>query len=139
MAFTLFIVSKSGSTVYFKKLRDDAPLIDSNEELRLGSTFHGLHAIAATLSSVPNPQTGSRCGGIEELQAESFKLRCFQSPTGMKFVLLADPETASGLMESLLKSVYVLYADYVLKDPGYDIDQPIRLTYFNLQVEKLFS
>jgi Sybindin-like family len=94
MAFLLFIVSKSGSTVYFKGLRDDAPKIDTNDELRVGSTFLALHHMSAQVSLVPGP-TGSKSGGIEEVQAESFKMRCFQSPTGMKFVLFADPQVCS--------------------------------------------
>jgi Sybindin-like family len=42
-------------------------------------------------------------------------------------------------MLSLLKNVYILYADYVLKDPNYDLDQPIRGSYFQMQIEKLFA
>jgi len=46
----LFIVNKSGGLVYFTPLSDDAPKISTNEWLRIGSTFHSLHAIAAEAS-----------------------------------------------------------------------------------------
>jgi len=48
----LFIVNKSGGLIYFAPLSSKAPTISTNEWLRIGSTFHSLHAIAAEASPV---------------------------------------------------------------------------------------
>ena len=50
--------------------------LDTNDSLRLASTWHGLHAIAMQLS----PVAGG--GGIEYLEAETFDLHCLQTLTG---------------------------------------------------------
>ncbi len=51
--------------------------------------------------------------GIEKLETDTFKLQCFQSLTGVKFVITATPGTTE--MGILLKEIYEIYADYVLK------------------------
>lgn len=43
---------------------------------------------------------------------------------GTKFFLTADPSQAH--LEELLAEVYELYIDYALKNPFYDVEQPIQ-------------
>lgn len=50
--------------------------LTSNEYLVLASTFHSIHAIASRISPVPGSS------GVEVVEAETFKMTCFQSPTG---------------------------------------------------------
>ncbi len=64
------------------------------------------------------------------------KLQCFQSLTGVKFVITATPGTAD--MDALLQMVYELYADYVLKNPFYEMEMPIRCELFNVYLDRLF-
>lgn len=44
--------------------------------------------------------------------------------TGVKFIVVADNKQPK--VEELLKRIYELYADYVLKNPFYSLDMPIR-------------
>lgn len=48
----LFIVNKSGGLILHRPLGPKAPSIGTNEWLRIGSTFHSLHAIAAEAGPV---------------------------------------------------------------------------------------
>ena len=87
----LFIVNKSGGLIHHRALNPKAPQIGTNEWLRIGSTFHSLHAIAAEASPIRLPQnknlvTGAD-DGIEEIQAEGMVLRSLQTRTGVKFVI----------------------------------------------------
>ena len=43
---------------------------------------------------------------------------------GVKFIVVADQKQPK--VEELLKRIYELYADYVLKNPFYSLDMPIR-------------
>lgn len=54
--------------------------------------------------------------GIEKLECDNLKLQCFQSRTGVKFVLTAEPGTPD--LDNVLHGIYELYADYVLKVRG---------------------
>ena len=44
--------------------------------------------------------------------------------TGVKLIVVADNKQQK--VEELLKKLYELYADYVLKNPFYSLDMPIR-------------
>jgi hypothetical protein len=54
----LFIVNKSGGLIHHRPLSPKAPKIGTNEWLRIGSTFHSLHAIAAEASPVKKLPNG---------------------------------------------------------------------------------
>ena len=40
-------------------------------------------------------------------------------------------------LDAVLREVYVLYSDYVLKNPFYEIDMPIQCEKFDEKVQKL--
>lgn len=72
------------------------------------------------------------CTGIELLETDQFDLRCTQTPTGTKFFVTAAPKTLG--LEHLLRSVYDLYSDYVMKNPFYEMEMPIRCELFDTNV-----
>ena len=43
---------------------------------------------------------------------------------GVKFILIGDHKLSRA--EELLNEIYKLYSDYVLKNPFYSVDMPIR-------------
>ncbi|XP_062081750.1 uncharacterized protein LOC133788329 isoform X2 [Humulus lupulus] len=117
--YSLYIINKSGGLIFYKDY-GSAGRMDTNDSLRVASLWHSMHAISQQLSPV------SGCFGIELLQADTFDLHCFQSLTGTKFFVVSEPGTQH--MEDLLKSIYELYTDYVLKNPFYEMEMPIRKT-----------
>lgn len=108
------------------------PTITPNEKIILSSTFHSLFTIAAQLSPVP------KSSGIEILSTSQFRLHCFQSTTGVKFVLVGVASATVGI-ESLLRKIYELYADFALKNPFYSIDMPIRCQRFDDAIKALIE
>ncbi|XP_012217833.1 trafficking protein particle complex subunit 4 [Linepithema humile] len=103
----------------------------TNEKIFLASMFYPLFAIASQLSPEP------RCSGIEVLEADTFRLYCFQTLTGIKFMIVAEPSQSG--MEILLKRVYDLYADYALKNPFYALEMPIRCELFETNLQTLLE
>lgn len=93
--------------------------------------FYPLFAIASQLS----PETKS--SGIEVLEADTFRLHCYQTLTGIKFIAIA--ENAQIAVDVLLKRIYELYADFVLKNPFYGNDQPIRCALFDMNLQQLLE
>lgn len=61
---------------YPLKLKFTRPKMTTNEKIFLASMFYPLFAIASQLS--PEPKSS----GIEVLEADTFKLNCFQTLTG---------------------------------------------------------
>ena len=51
-------------------------------------------------------------------------MRCFQTLTGTKFLIFAEPRQPN--LDVVVRRVYELYADYVMKNPFYQIEMPIR-------------
>jgi hypothetical protein len=60
----LFIVNKSGGLIHHRPLSKKAPALGTNEWLRIGSTFHSLHAIAAEASPVRLKSNKNACTWI---------------------------------------------------------------------------
>jgi hypothetical protein len=42
-------------------------------------------------------------------------------------------------MDTILSDIYVLYSDYVLKNPFFEMDMPIRCDLFNKHLDALFK
>lgn len=136
----LFIVNKAGGLIFHRPLGPKAPQIGTNEWLRIGSTFHSLHAICAEASPLKLPGNKNASGaddGIEEIQGGGLLLKCLQTRTGIKFVLTAEPGTSD--LEAVLREIYVLYADCALKDPFYELEMPIRCELFATAVDHLIA
>ncbi|PON66568.1 Sybindin-like protein [Trema orientale] len=51
---------------------------------------------------------------------------------GTKFFVVSEPGTQH--MEGLLKYIYELYTDYVLKNPFYEMEMPIRCELFDINL-----
>lgn len=130
MFLQLFVVNKSGGLIYNQNLSAAAPRLTSNDWLRLGSTFHSLHAIASQVAPVPS-------SGIEKLETDTFKLQSFQTLTGVKFVITAEAGTPD--LGAVLQEIYELYTDYVLKNPFYELEMPIRCELFTSYLEELIE
>ncbi|KAG4121125.1 hypothetical protein ERO13_D11G186701v2 [Gossypium hirsutum] len=79
--------------------------MDMNDSLRVASLWHSMHAISQQLSS---------------------------TASWTKFFIVCEPRTKQ--MEALLKVVYELYTDYVLKNPFYEMVMPIRFELFDINL-----
>jgi trafficking protein particle complex subunit 4 len=98
---------------------------------------NSVHAITKSLTprvpspsggtTLPNP--GTPATGIESLETQYFRLSCFQTLTGTKFLLFTDPLAPN--VDSLMKGVYERYADFVTKNPFYQLEMPVRVEAFD--------
>ncbi|XP_034242524.1 trafficking protein particle complex subunit 4 [Thrips palmi] len=105
--------------------------MSTNEKIFLASMFYPLFAIASQLS--PQPRTS----GIQILEADTFHLHCFQTLTGVKFMLIVEPSQTGA--DLLLHRIYELYADYALKNPFYSLEMPIRCDLFESNLQNLLD
>ncbi|KAL5264800.1 hypothetical protein ACHWQZ_G005760 [Mnemiopsis leidyi] len=105
--------------------------VGANEKLMLASMFHSLYAIASKIS----PVEGS--SGIQQLVTDEFSLHCFQTITGVKFFVIVDHKQTA--CEPLLHRIYELYTDFVLKNPFYLIDMPIRCELFDQNLRRVIE
>ncbi|EOD09033.1 hypothetical protein EMIHUDRAFT_71104 [Emiliania huxleyi CCMP1516] len=115
---SLYINNRAGGLIFHRDFSPNAAKLDTNEQMQLASTFSGLALIMGQLA----PSRPS--SGMQLLEADGFLLQSFDSPTGIKFFLTAEPD-AKGL-DLVLREVYTYYADYVLKNPFYEMDMPIQ-------------
>ncbi|KAJ5233121.1 Transport protein particle subunit trs23 [Penicillium chermesinum] len=150
--FSLIIINKAGGLIYQREFQAGLRKLSTNDYLVLAGTFHGVHAITRSITpklplasntspavsspgantpttgySYPNP--GTPASGLESLETEKFRLTCFQTLTGTKFLLFTDP--TSGTVDTVMNKVYELYADYVMKNPFYQLEMPVRCEAFD--------
>lgn len=115
-----------------------------DEHLLIAS--YSVHAIARSINPAPPPPRAPthpsipatdapyRASGIEVLESSQFRLTCFQTVTGTKFLLFTDPNQPN--VDSMLQRIYNLYADYVMKNPFYTVEMPIRCEKFDRELDR---
>ncbi|KAA8909012.1 Sybindin-like protein [Sphaerosporella brunnea] len=123
---SILILNKAGGLIYQRHFNEGLNKLSSNDYLVLAGTFHGVHAITSRISPVP----GS--GGLEVLESDQFRVQCFQTLTGTKLLIFAEPHQPN--IDVICRRVYELYADYVMKNPFYQIEMPIRCEQFDRQL-----
>ena len=62
------------------------------------------------------------------LEAGTFKLTCFQTVSGTKFLLFSEPGQRD--VEGVVRRVYEIWCDWVLKNPFYQLEMPVRVEGF---------
>jgi hypothetical protein len=67
--------------------------------------------------------------GLEVLESENFRLQCFTTMTGTKFLLFTDTTQAN--VDVIIRRTYDMYADYVMKNPFYQLEMPVRCDSFD--------
>jgi trafficking protein particle complex subunit 4 len=158
VVYALLIINKAGGLVFNRTFHSGLQNVGANDLLILAGTFHGVHAISRGLSPVP-PNNAIAAGtaggsssnrastqgtagtglhpsplvnkstGIEVLESAHFRLQCFETVTGTKFLLFTEPQQPN--VDTLIHRIYELYADYVMKNPFYTVEMPIRCEKFD--------
>src|SRR5271168_2091636 len=73
----------------------------------LTTRLHPLsHAANTSLSSTPSSRPDPP-SGIEVLETENFRLQCFQTLTGTKFLLFTEPQQPN--VDTTIRRIYELY------------------------------
>lgn len=129
MLHSILVINKAGGLIYQKDYSDGVAKLSTNEYLVLAGTFHSVHVITSKISPVPGSS------GLEVLETDQFKMFCVQTPTGTKFLLITDPLQSS--VDTMMRRIYEIYADYVMKNPFYTPEMPIRAELFDVQMAKL--
>ncbi|KAH7817003.1 Transport protein particle (TRAPP) component Trs23B [Monocercomonoides exilis] len=129
---SLWIISPSGGLIYKKDLAPDCKLANEDSALQLAGFFHSQYAISAELSPIPHASSG-----IESIETDNFTIQCLKSPTGIKFLAITELGTPN--VQKMLARVYVLFSDYVCKNPFYAFNQPIKNALFDSKIMKEFS
>ena len=71
------------------------------------------------------PEPTLPTSGIEVLESSFFRLTVLQTLTGVKFLLFTSPSMEG--TDTLMRGVYERYADYVCKNPFWQVEMPIRV------------
>lgn len=95
--------------------------------------------------------------GLQTIETDEFNLYIFQSLTGVKFIIITTPNpvvSTTTLTEKprigeltlqydqvslIFRKLYIIYSDYVMKDPFYSTDMPIKSNLFESKVKELLA
>lgn len=122
---SVFILSKAGGLIYHRDFGQGLKKLDSsNDYLVIAGTFHSVHALTTRV----NP-AGGHSSGLLKLEMETCTLHCFQTLTGTKFLIVSARNQPN--ITGITSRVYEIYADYVMKNPFYTLDMPIRCHKFD--------
>lgn len=128
----IYIISSNGSLIF--DYHSQPSNLNADKNIVLASLFYACYAnseqIGLGLASVDSLAHLPSSTGIKTLEAENFRLDCYETLTKVKFVVISDlslgsPSTIANKQE-FLKKIYELYADYVMKNPFYTLNMPIN-------------
>lgn len=135
MIHSVFIINRSGGLIYSKYFSDHMMQLSSNEALIFAGTFHGIHALASKISPTTKAGDGAKDTGIQIIDTRNFRIHCFQTLTGTKFIAATD--LLHTKLTDALSKIYALYCDYALKNPFYNLEMPIRSEMFDTKLKQL--
>ncbi|CCH60777.1 hypothetical protein TBLA_0D02740 [Henningerozyma blattae CBS 6284] len=87
-------------------------------------------------------------GGVRQIETDALEIYVYQTLTGARFVLVntrspaaqsAHVITRIHTADNLLRRVHCLYGDYVMKDPFYALEMPIKNSLFDAAVTTLVA
>ncbi|KAI9590954.1 Sybindin-like protein [Syncephalis fuscata] len=131
MIYSVYIINKAGGLIFQRDFGDNLNRLSGNDYLILAGTFHGVYAIASKISPIPGSS------GIDMIEADTFRLFCFQTLTGIKFLLITDPQHAQA--DQHLRKIYELYSDFVMKNPFYKLEMPVRCELFDERLARFIK
>ncbi|KAF2152985.1 Sybindin-like protein [Myriangium duriaei CBS 260.36] len=85
------------------------------------------------------PSRRATATGIESLESSHFRLTVKQTATGTKFLLFTSPDTAQGAAEGTVRRCYEVYAQFVMGNPFYSLEMPIRIERFEREVGRVLG
>lgn len=85
--------------------------------------------LPAALPPGAPPSRPEPSSGLEVMETEHFRLQCFNTLTGTKFLVFTDTTQAN--VDVITRRIYELYADYVMKNPFYQLEMPVRCEMFD--------
>lgn len=127
----IYIISSNGSLIF--DYHSQPSNLNADKNIVLASLFYACYANSEQIGlGLPNvdPLSHPAHSGIKTLEAENFRLDCYETLTKVKFVVISDyslgVSIATANKQDLLKKIYELYADYVMKNPFYTLNMPIN-------------
>lgn len=125
----IYIISSNGSLLF--DYHSQPSKLNADKNIVLASLFYACYANSEQIGlGLPNVEPNSLAHlstGIKTLEAENFRLDCFEALTKVKFVVISDLSLPGQVnKQDLLKKIYELYADFVMKNPFYTLNMPIN-------------
>lgn len=125
----IYIISSNGSLIF--DYHSQPSRLNADKNIVLASLFYACYANSEQIGlGLGNSETNSlihQSIGIKSLEAENFRLDCFETLTKVKFVVISDLSLPGHInKQDLLNRIYELYADYVMKNPFYTLNMPIN-------------
>ncbi|ABN65329.2 Golgi vesicle docking [Scheffersomyces stipitis CBS 6054] len=164
--YSIYILNKAGGLIYQNDVNPGLTKLTANDYLVLAGTLHGVHAIASKLSinidgmeshqestanansallvSGRSQDANNNKSGLQSIETDLFNLYVFQTLTGIKFIIITSPNPGElkksyDSANEVFKQLYIVYSDYVMKDPFYSLDMPIKSFLFDTKVKEFVT
>uniref|UniRef100_A0A6B2LPY0 Trafficking protein particle complex subunit n=1 Tax=Arcella intermedia TaxID=1963864 RepID=A0A6B2LPY0_9EUKA len=129
----MYIFDRNDKCIFYRewersKSRPDN--VKEEEQLMVG--------LLKALKSFVSKTTPTESAVFDNYATSTYKLHYFESGTGIKFVLISDPKTAS-LGQELREIYRDYYVEYISKNPLYKLGSPINCASFTVAIDKFIK
>ncbi|KAI9321157.1 Sybindin-like protein [Obelidium mucronatum] len=140
--YSIYIFNKKCEAIYFKSWNSPSSLnvsdSSSGQEVDGDSENHKLvYGVVFSLKNMVSKMSAGKPAqeGFISYKTSTYKLHYFESPAGVKMVMITDRNAES--MLDTLRSIYAkLYVEYVVKNPLAKPNTPIKNELFRSNLDK---
>eukprot|EP01100_Stratorugosa_tubuloviscum_P004940 TRINITY_DN2251_c0_g1_i1.p1 TRINITY_DN2251_c0_g1~~TRINITY_DN2251_c0_g1_i1.p1 ORF type:complete len:137 (+),score=35.16 TRINITY_DN2251_c0_g1_i1:117-527(+) len=131
MIFNLYIFNRTGVCLYYCEWHRKRNCESQTEEQKLVfGLIYSLRIFASKVSPEP-------CETFNFYKTSGYKLHYFETPTGLKFALLTDPNSPD--MREQLRILYSIYVRYISNNPIAKLNEPINCNQFAENLNKVIQ
>ncbi|PAV60008.1 hypothetical protein WR25_18054 [Diploscapter pachys] len=130
--YNFYFFNRNGKCIYYKEWKREkhSGISDRTEEFKLMfGMLSSLCSFAERLSTKEGQQV------VRHFRTSSYKLTYIDTPTGLRMALNTDPY-AAGIPE-LMKQIYRIYVDTVLRNPLLDTSEKIESELFASRLDQV--
>ncbi|QLQ81906.1 hypothetical protein HG537_0G01600 [Torulaspora globosa] len=128
------------------------PKNGTNEKSRFSSNTGNVNSLGSFKGNdyFKEPFQSWNKSGIRQICTDQFTMFIYQTMTGLKFVAISTqiptnvtnseyPTISIQIADNLLRKIYCLYSDYVMKDPFYSMEMPIKSERFDNKLKQMVT
>nr|CAB3267217.1 trafficking protein particle complex subunit 1-like [Phallusia mammillata] len=130
----LHIYDRNGNSLFAKEWsRKKSSNLTKVEEQKL--LFGMIHSIKSFVTKM-SPKDGKE--GFISYTTSRYKIHFYESPTGLKFILLTDIFVGN-IRETMKKLYSSVYVEFVVRNPLCPLNEPIRSSLFETKLETFMT
>ncbi|KAL9647410.1 hypothetical protein ABK040_006773 [Willaertia magna] len=137
MLYSLCIFNKNGESIFYREWNTSERYKKAGES-KLESQLKLMYGFVFSMKRFVEGIAAKPNGSFQSFKTNNYKMHFYESPTGVKFILLTDPSVGN-IQNNLLDIYTKFYVELVVFNPMQKPHEPINNSLFVKHLDKHLS